>query len=168
MIAGKTYSNSILYTLNARSSMRYQSNIHNSTGIIGDLGRTMTITNLVFTNPALRDSNDVMKTMDREVRYSTGQTSSQRAVGGDHETQVIMDEVSKHNPPMIFPCRSPPPLPLLTLRRALFLGGGRLTRSFSCLFCGLNAFQLTIIPSTFLFPSPGPPNCNKCILFLAQ
>jgi len=92
MIAGKTYSNSMLYTLNARSSMRYQSNIHNTTGIIGDLGRTMTITNLVFANPALRESSDVTKTTDREVRHSTGRTSSQRAVGGDHETQIIMDE----------------------------------------------------------------------------
>jgi len=110
MIAGKAYSNSMLYTLNARSSIRNRSNIHNTTGIVNSntVGRTrtMAITNLAFTNPvtALREegtSSDATTrtrtSADRHpVRCSIGRTSSQRAVvGGDHhEThRVIEDEL---------------------------------------------------------------------------
>ncbi len=157
MIAGKTYSNSMLYTLNARSSMRHRSNIHNTTGIVGNVRKTMTMTDLVFTNPALREGSDATKTVDRPVHCSIGRTNSQRAVVGDHETHIIVDEVSKTTRLMIS---------LLDFLFSLwfklcFACTTSLIGCFLCSFYHLNAFAYY-----HYINSSGPLDCKKFTPFL--
>jgi len=82
MIAGKTYSNSMLYTLNTRTSIRKGSSNGNTTG-----PHAFTTTELVFTNPQIKNGA-VTRT-----GVNTAPTIRSRGVTVDQETVIVMDEM---------------------------------------------------------------------------
>jgi len=91
IIAGKTYSNSMLYTLNSRGTMRKTGSARNGrNGVTGSsIADSYTMTELVFTNPQLKSG-----AADGTTSHVMGSQRS-RVVNVDSETVIVADAMPK-------------------------------------------------------------------------